>query len=94
MVIPRLRWLKLPLRQQVWIGGHRVDLPIGDRLVLQIDGGHHVDAQRMSDNEHDAVLRLMGYHVIRVGYRQVIDDWPMVQDLILSAIAQGLHLAA
>lgn len=64
LVIPRLRWLRLPLRRQVWIAGHRVDLLIGDRLVLQIDGGHHVGAQRESDIAHDATLMLMGYHVI------------------------------
>jgi len=93
VVVPRLRWLDLELRRQAWILGHRVDLLIGDRLVLQIDGGHHVDAQRMSDNEHDALLRLAGYHVIRVGYAQVMSDWPSAQALVVGAVARGLHLA-
>lgn len=93
VVVPRLRWLGLPLRRQIVIAGHRVDLLIDDRLVVQIDGGHHVDEQRMRDNEHDARLRLMGYHVIRVGYRQVLRDWASVQDLIARAVAQGLHRA-
>ncbi|WP_324014662.1 endonuclease domain-containing protein [Microbacterium sp. JZ37] len=93
IVIPRLRWLRLPMRRQIWIAGHRVDLLIGERLVLQIDGGTHVDAQRMIDNEHDAALRLMGYHVIRVGRRQILDDWATVQDLVMRAVAQGLHRA-
>lgn len=92
-VVPRLLWLGVPLRRQIWIHGHRVDLLIGDRLVLQIDGGHHVGAQRAEDNAHDAALMLLGYHVIRVGYGQVIDRWPDVQDLIMRAVAQGLHLA-
>ena len=35
----------------------------------------------------------MGYHVIRVGFSQVIDDWPAVQDVIMRAVAQGLHRA-
>lgn len=93
VVIPRLRWLKLPLRRQVVIAGRPVDVLIGDRLVLQIDGGHHIGAQRDADNAHDAQLKLMGYHVIRVSYRQVIDDWPSVHDVIALAVAQGLHLA-
>lgn len=93
VVVPRLRWLRLPLRRQVVLAGHRVDLLIGDRLVLQIDGGHHVDAQREADNAHDALLRLMGYHVVRVSYHQVFDAWPAVQELILLAIAQGHHLS-
>ena len=94
LVVPRLRWLRLPLRRQIWIAGHRVDLLIGDRLVLQIDGGHHVGAQREADIAHDAALMLLGYHVIRVGYWQVVDQWASVQDLIMRAVAQGLHLVA
>ncbi|RLK52848.1 type IV toxin-antitoxin system AbiEi family antitoxin domain-containing protein [Microbacterium telephonicum] len=93
-VVPRLRWLGLPLRRQIWIAGHRVDLLIGERLVLQIDGGHHVGAQRESDIAHDAALTLLGYHVIRIGYRQVVDGWEQVQEILMRAVAQGLHRAA
>ena len=67
-VVPRLLWLRVPIVPQAWIAGHRVDFLIGDRLVLQIDGGHHVGVQRSEDIEHDAQLMLLGYHVIRVGY--------------------------
>jgi very-short-patch-repair endonuclease len=91
-VVPRLRWMKVRIVPQVWIAGHRVDFLIGERIVLQIDGGHHVGRQRASDNAHDALLRLMGYHVIRVGYIEMIEDWPAVQALIMQAVAQGLHL--
>lgn len=94
IVMSRLSWLRLPMRRQVVLAGRPVDLLIGDRLVIQIDGGHHIDRQRMSDNEHDARLTLMGYHVIRIGYRQILDDWPMIHGLITRAIAQRLHLAA
>lgn len=87
----RLRRLGVQTRSQIWILGHHVDHLIGERLVFQIDGGHHVDRQRRSDNEHDAALRLLGYTVFRVGYHQVIDDWPSVQWLVMQAIAQGLH---
>ncbi|WP_460781732.1 DUF559 domain-containing protein [Microbacterium shaanxiense] len=90
----RLGWLKLRLLIQTWIAGHRVDVLIGGRLVLQIDGKHHVGAQRSEDIRHDAELRLMGYHVIRVSYQQLMHDWPAVQDLIMRAVAQGLHLAS
>ncbi|MEL5991113.1 type IV toxin-antitoxin system AbiEi family antitoxin domain-containing protein [Microbacterium phosphatis] len=92
-VMTRLRWMRLPLRRQVWLAGHPVDLLIGERLVIQIDGGTHVDHQRLLDNAHDARLRLQGYTVIRVGYRQIFDDWPAVQHLIATAVGQGLHLA-
>ncbi|MEU1971135.1 DUF559 domain-containing protein [Microbacterium sp. NPDC019599] len=93
IVVPRLRWLQLPLRRQIWIHGHRVDLLIGDRLALQIDGGHHTGPQRDEDIAHDAALMLLGYHVIRVSYPQIIERWHEVQDLVMRAVAQGLHRA-
>lgn len=89
----RLRWLRLPMTPQVWLLGHRVDFLIGERLVVQIDGGHHVDAQRSSDIAHDALLKLHGYHVIRISYTQLMQQWHEVHALIIAAIAQRLHLA-
>lgn len=91
-VLVRLRWLPVPVVVQVWVEGHRIDFLIGKRLALQVDGGHHVGAQRDADIAHDAQLMLLGFHVIRVSYKQVVDNWPEVQQLILQAIAQGLHL--
>ncbi|MFN3948274.1 DUF559 domain-containing protein [Microbacterium sp.] len=91
--ITRLRWLRLPIRPQVWVEGHRVDFLIGDRLVVQIDGGHHVGAQRTDDIRHDAALMLLGYHVIRISYEQVMNRWPEVQERVMQAVAQGLHRA-
>lgn len=88
----RLRWLRVRVTAQAWILGHRVDFLLGERLVLQIDGGHHVGPQRTSDISHDAELVLRGYAVIRVGYEQVVHRWPEVQARIMQAIAQGLHL--
>lgn len=90
----RLRWLGVPVRPQIWLHGHRVDFLIGERLVVQIDGGHHVGAQRTSDIAHDAVLKLHGYHVIRIGYEQLMHHWEQVQGTIMTALAQGLHRAA
>jgi very-short-patch-repair endonuclease len=89
----RLRWMNVRLVAQAWILGRPVDFLIGERLVLQVDGGHHVGPQRDADVKHDAELLLLGYHVIRVGYWQVINDWPAVQQLIMTAVAQGLHRA-
>lgn len=89
----RLRWLRLPITPQVWLLGHRVDFLIGERLVVQIDGGHHVGEQRTSDIAHDALLKLHGFHVIRISYTQLMQQWQEVHALILAAVAQRLHLA-
>nr|WP_223622958.1 DUF559 domain-containing protein [Microbacterium sp. EST19A] len=92
--LTRLAWLNVSITPQVWILGHRVDFLLGDLLVVQIDGGHHVGAQRSSEIEHDALLKLHGYHVIRIGYDHLMNQWPWVQRTILAAIAQRLHHAA
>mgnify|MGYP003493615078 FL=1 len=93
LFLVRLKWLHVRIIPQPWLLGHHADFLIGARLVVQIDGGHHIGPQRRSDNAHDAALLLAGYHVIRVDYQQVVHDWPAVQDLIVRAIARGLHLA-
>lgn len=89
----RLKRFRLKICAQAWVLGHCVDILIGDRLVLQTDGGTHVGKQRTLDIEHDALLTLNGYHVIRLSYEHVMTHWPEVQDLILQAVAQGLHFA-
>ncbi|WEK61268.1 MAG: DUF559 domain-containing protein [Candidatus Microbacterium colombiense] len=89
----RLRWLRIAITPQVWIFGHLVDFLLGERLVIQIDGGHHVGAQRSQDIAHDAELTIRGYHVIRISYEQLMHRWPEVQGRILVAVAQRLHLA-
>lgn len=87
----RMHWLRVPLRSQTWLHGRRVDFLLGDRLVVQIDGGSHVGAQRDADNAHDAVLAASGYTVLRFGYAQVIHEWPAVQDAVMRAISARLH---
>lgn len=90
----RLYWLRVPLRMQTWISGHRVDMLIGDRLIVQVDGATHTGEQRTEDIRHDAELRLLGYHVVRVSCEQIMFGWPDVQEMIMRAVAQRLHVAA
>ncbi|MGX1792387.1 endonuclease domain-containing protein [Microbacterium sp. NPDC055312] len=93
IIIHRLQWLRLPMLAQAWLYGHRVDLLIGKRLVVQLDGATHAGPQRTSDIAHDALLALHGFHVLRFSYEQVMDQWEQVQAVITEAVAQGLHLA-
>ena len=92
--IARLRGLPLRVRQQVRIDGHPVDALIGERLVVQLDGfAHHRADERRRDLRADARLALRGYTVLRFDYQQVLFDWPFVEGAVLTAVAQGLHLA-
>jgi very-short-patch-repair endonuclease len=94
VVTPLRRW-GVQVRQQVVLAGRPVDVLVGDRLVLQIDGYEHhsSSAQRAKDIAHDAELRLRGYTVFRLSYSQVVHDWPAVERRITRALAAGLHLA-
>lgn len=95
IVVVRLSGWGIPMRQQVELLGRPVDLLIGERLVVQIDGfAHHsTSAQRSKDVAFDAELVLMGYTVLRFTYAQVMYDWPAVERRIARAIAVGAHLA-
>lgn len=92
----RLRRSGVPVRQQVVIAGHAVDLLIGERLVVQLDGFafHSSSRQRTKDVGDDAELVLRGYTVLRFTYAQVEHDWPWVERTIARAMATGAHLAS
>ncbi len=95
VVLPLRRW-GVPVVQQARIAGRFVDLLVGERLVLQIDGfAHHSSsAQRTKDIAHDAELALRGYTVMRLSYAQIVHDWPAVERSIRRALAARLHLAS
>lgn len=95
IVVAPLRKWGVPVVQQARIAGRFVDVLVGERLVLQIDGFEHhsTSAQRGKDIAHDAELALLGYTVLRLSYAQIVHEWPTVERRIRSAVATGLHLA-
>lgn len=94
LVVDRLRGIGLPLAQQALLLGHKVDILVGDCLVIQLDGWefHSSAADRARDNRHDARLRAAGYRVIRIGYAEVVAGWAAIEAEIALAVAQGAHL--
>jgi very-short-patch-repair endonuclease len=90
----RLGWAGVACREQVVIDGHPVDLLIGDRLVIQLDGDQHLKdpVQLARDRRQDRRLKLMGYTVLRYGYAEVVFGWQTTQAEILAHIAVGAHL--
>ena len=91
--VRRVRRMGLVVRQQVLLLGHRVDALVEDSLVLQFDGwAHHSSAaDRARDNRHDERLRAAGFHVIRIGYAEVVSGWAVIEREIQLAVAQGRH---
>ena len=89
IVAQRLRRMHLAVRQQVQIAGvGRVDMVVGDRLVIEVDGrAYHSDAATFErDRRRDALLVARGYVVLRFSYRQVMFAWEFVRRCILAAL--------
>ena len=92
LMVQGLRPFGLRVRQQVVVDEYPVDLLVGDTLIVQVDGTHHLEQrQRRRDIRADGRLVLRGYTVLRFDYQQILFDWPYVERTILAAVAQGLH---
>jgi very-short-patch-repair endonuclease len=91
----RLSWEGIACREQVVIDGHAVDLLIGDRLIIQLDGRQHLEdpIQLARDRAQDRRLRRMGYTVLRYGYAEIVFGWETTWAEIRSHLAQRAHLA-
>jgi len=70
-----------------------VDLLVGDRFVIEADGSrfHAGEAEFENDRRRDFELAMRGYVVLRLSYRMITDDWPVVREGILAIIARGEH---
>lgn len=81
------------VRAQVLIAGvRRVDLLVGDRLVLELDGrAFHSGADFECDRAQDLELALRGYLVVRLSYRMVTADWDHTHRAVVELVRRGLH---
>ncbi len=89
-----LRALGIPFRSQAEIPGVGcVDLLVGERLVLEMDGEewHSGPEAYAVDRERDLTLVELGYTVIRLTYDQVMDEWPRVIAVIRARVARREH---
>jgi len=80
-----LRRRGIPFRQQVPIGGHRVDFLVCERVVAQTDGieFHSRPEDRRRDIEHDARLLLDGVGVLRFDSHHVLERLEETLDRVL-----------
>ncbi|MFX4274069.1 endonuclease domain-containing protein [Propionibacteriaceae bacterium Y1685] len=77
------------VRPQVSIPGvGRVDLVVGDRLVIECDSvSFHTGVQNYArDRGRDLALGLAGYKIVRLTYHQVFDDWAATSQRLLRMI--------
>jgi very-short-patch-repair endonuclease len=85
----RLRRLGYAPRTQVQIRGvGRVDLLLGSRLVIELDGWeYHGDRDQFErDRQRDARLAARGFRVLRFSYRQVMSHWGECRTAVTGAL--------
>lgn len=91
-----LQQLQIPVVPQVEISGvGRVDLVIGDRLVIECDSHkHHSKPEdQLRDRKRDLALRDLGYEVIRLAYQQIWGaDWEDTKPQILNETRRRRHI--
>ncbi|CAN5504097.1 type IV toxin-antitoxin system AbiEi family antitoxin domain-containing protein [soil metagenome] len=95
LVKVRLRSHGMRVRTQVAIPGvGRVDLLVGDRLIIETDGRmFHDDAISFSrDRRRDLAAQVRGYLVVRLSYQQIMAEWPLVEAQLLRLIRRDEHL--
>lgn len=90
-----LRSHRVRMQSQVWIADvGRVDLLVGERLVLELDGWrwHSRRDDFEEDRRRDLALTSRGFQVLRLSYDQVMHHWPECEAAILGLIRQRTHL--
>jgi very-short-patch-repair endonuclease len=90
----RLSRRGIDCRQQVelpFVG--RVDLVIGDRLIVELDGREHHSSEVAFalDRRRDAAATAQGFRTLRFSYAQVVHDWESVEAAVLAVVEEGLH---
>lgn len=91
----RLRAHGLHIRTQRTIhDAGRVDVLIGERLIVEADGkgNHDGTSHRHKDLVRDTKAAVWGYVTLRFDYALIVHDWPLVEAAILGHVAAGRHL--
>lgn len=89
-----VRAVGIGFRVQVQITGvGRVDILIGQRFVIEVDGSawHSGHTAFVADRRRDLALARLGYLVVRLSYAQVMHEWPATLEVIRGIVARGEH---
>lgn len=68
-----------------------VDLLVAGRLIIETDGKrfHTPEEAFENDRRRDREAALLGYRVLRLSYRQVIDQWPTTLQAVFALLADA-----
>jgi very-short-patch-repair endonuclease len=91
----RLSRLGIPIRTQVSLAGiGRVDLLLGDRLIVEADGWewHEGPAAFLADRSRDLAAVRQDYLPLRLAPHHIIYEWPWVERVVMSIVQRRDHL--
>ncbi len=91
----RIRRKGVRLTTQAHIPGvGHVDMLIGDRLVVEVDGyAFHSEKESFQEDRRRNQVQAAGNYVyMPFTYDDVIDRWPHVEATIMGAVHNGVHL--
>lgn len=92
MIRLRLRALGIHLQTQVDIPGvGRVDLLVGDRLIIEADSREHHLSKYQPDRTRDRVAVGLGFLAMRLTHEDVVYRWDLILEDILSVVRRGAH---
>jgi very-short-patch-repair endonuclease len=88
-----LRGLRVRHRTQVGIPGvGRVDVLVGDRLVIEVDGEEfHTGYEFEADRRRDFELVMRGYLVLRLSYKMITGEWDQVRAGLVALVERDEH---
>ncbi len=90
-----LQQLNIPVAAQAVIDGvGRVDLLVGNNLIIECDSDEHHRSKEAhhKDRTRDLAARDLGYQTIRLSYRQIWFDWDATRESLLTTIRTRRHL--
>lgn len=91
--VPHKRQVKIPFDHITGRAGvpyYVVDFLIGPCLIVEVDGRTHQTWGRVRDIERDAVLRQMGYQVIRITNDEVNRDMSGCINRVMGKLRKGV----
>ncbi|MFW0795275.1 hypothetical protein AAFP30_15785 [Gordonia sp. CPCC 205515] len=94
MVRYRLEKRRISLNAQVQVSTvGRVDLLVGDCLILEIDSEeyHRTAEQYETDRRRDRKATRLGYLTVRLTYKMVTADWADAEEDILAIVRERRH---
>ena len=86
--------LNIPVVAQAQIAGvGRVDLLVGESLVIEVDSSayHRALAQYEEDCRRSLELTALGFYVVRLSYTQVFDTWNTTVQALRNVLKTGRH---